>query len=230
MPVSNAAVAPCACARPLRGFSALFAGAALAFAQVNPPQASLLRGTLVERDSGIEGGEFSVRGPESEVVRYRFDSKTRVVLNDFASSIPQLRPGEEVEVQSEAIVDSPLRYARAVHGTSLAPPPRTAVRPVGRLSAAQVASIDPLFPRGDLTFSGVVSFLNDGQLVLRTRDVGEQTILLRRDTRYLASGNIVHGSDLKANMRVFVRAGKDLFGHTEAYQVMWGGFLQPHDR
>ncbi len=228
MPVSDPAVAPGARARPLWGFPAIFAVAAVALAQVYPPQASLLRGTLVERDLGIEGGEFSVRGPESEVVRYRFDSKTRVVQNDFAASIPQLRPGEEVEVQSEAIVDSPLRYARSVRATSIAPPPRTASRPPGRLSAAQIAQIDPLFPRGDLTFSGVVSFLNDGQLVLRTRDVGEQTILLRRDTRYLASGNIVHGSDLKANMRVFVRAGKDLFGHTEAYQVMWGGFLQPH--
>ena len=79
-----------------------------------------------------------------------------------------------------------------------------------------------------MTFSGVIAYVNEGRIVLRTRDSGEQTILLRKDTRYLASGELVRDSDLKSNMRVSVRAGKDLFGHMEAYQVMWGGFLQPH--
>jgi hypothetical protein len=119
-----------------------------------------------------------------------------------------------------------LRYAHWVHATPIAPAPRIAPRPRTRTTAA----IEPLFSRGDLTFSGVVSYLSDNRLVLRTRDLGDQTILLRRDTRYLASGDIAKGSDLKANMRVFVRAGKDLFGHTEAYQVMWGGFLEPRER
>ncbi len=205
--------------------AALLWVAALAPAQVPPQQASFLRGVLVERDDAIAGSEFSIRGPENEVVRYRFDSKTAVTRDDVLASVLQLHPGDLVEVQSGAIADSPLRYARSVHATPIAPPTRIAPRPRTRTTAA----IEPLFSRGDLTFSGVVSFLSDNRLVLRTRDLGDQTILLRRDTRYLASGDIAKGSDLKANMRVFVRAGKDLFGHTEAYQVMWGGFLQPHE-
>jgi len=32
---------------------------------------------------------------------------------------------------------------------------------------------------------------------------------------------------LKPNTRVFVRAGKDIYGEIEAYQVIWGAILQP---
>jgi hypothetical protein len=199
---------------------------ALTQAQAPPSQASFLRGVLLERDAPGDSGEFSVRGPQSEVVRYRFDAKTLVVLGDRTGSIAQLHPGEEVEVQSDPIAESPLRRALFVHAVALPAPPRPTSRP-----RTPTSSLPPetMFPRGDLTYSGVVSFLSDGRLVLRTRDAGEQTILLRRDTRYLAGGDIARGSDLKANMRVFVRAGKDLYGHTEAYQVMWGRFLEPQN-
>ena len=78
-----------------------------------------------------------------------------------------------------------------------------------------------------MTFSGVVSRLSDGRLVLRTRSAGEQTILLRQNTRFVADGESVPAAELKTNMRVFVRAGKDVFGHVEAYQVVWGGILRP---
>ena len=78
-----------------------------------------------------------------------------------------------------------------------------------------------------MTFSGVVSRLSDVQVVLRTRSAGEQTILLRQNTRFVADGETVAAAELKTNMRVFVRAGKDVFGHVEAYQVVWGGILLP---
>jgi Domain of unknown function (DUF5666) len=198
---------------------------AVAWAQVPPPAAPLLRGAFLEGDARVEAGEFSVRGPGNEVVRYRFDAKTRVERGGLATSISLLSPGEQVEVESGPIPDSPLRYARSVLAINALPVQRAAPHPRARPIGSP---LDPQFPRGELTFSGVVLFLADGRLILRTQNAGEQTILLRQDTRYLAGGDIVKGSDLKANMRVFVRAGKDLFGHTEAYQVMWGGFLQPH--
>ena len=199
--------------------------AAAALAQISPPQSPILRGLLLESDARVEAGEFAVRGPQNEVFRYRFDSKTRVERGGMPTAVPLLSPGEAVEVSSAPIADSPLRYAVSVFAVDPLPPPRIARPPRAQ---APVPPLEPLFSRGDLTLSGVVSFLTDGRLILRTRSSGEQTILLRNDTRYLAAGAIVKGSDLKANMRVFVRAGKDLFGHTEAYQVMWGGFLQPH--
>jgi hypothetical protein len=211
--------------------------AAAAWAQTTPPPFPQLHGVLLERDAQINGGEFSVRGADNEVIRYRFDRNSEVWRGEALISIPQLHPNEEVDIQSDAIPESPLRYARSVHAAITKPAvhlaPHTtrvlaAALPLALPAALPVGlTVDPLFSRGDLTFSGVVSFLHDGRLVLHTRNAGELTILLRKDTRFLAGGDIVPGSDLKANMRVFVRAGKDLFGHTEAYQVMWGGFLQP---
>ena len=184
-----------------------------------------MRGAFLEGDVRVEAGEFSVRVPGNEVLRYRFDAKTRVTRGGLATTISLLRSGEPVEVESSLIPESPLRYASSVLASDPLPTPRIASRPRTR---ALGSPIEPLFQRGELTFSGVVSYLADGRLILHTKNLGEQTILLRQDTRFLASGDIVGSSDLKANMRVFVRAGKDLFGHTEAYQVMWGGFLQPH--
>lgn len=190
-----------------------------------------LRGVLLEYDAGVQAGEFSIRGPESEVFRFRFDARTSVERASLPSSFPLLRTGEIVEVKSEPVSGSPLRYAVSVAAVAPIAPPRI-VRPT-RASAAAPNGFplpsDPLFPRGDLTFSGVVSFFDNTRLILRTRAGADETILLRRDTRYLSGGGIASSSDVKANMRVFIRAGKDLFGHTEAYQVMWGGFLEPRE-
>jgi hypothetical protein len=58
-------------------------------------------------------------------------------------------------------------------------------------------------------------------ITLRTRD-GEQTLVLRKDTRYLADGSQQDSGALAVNTRVFVRAGQTLDGGVEAYQVMWG--------
>lgn len=194
-------------------------------------QTAELRGTLLEYDSGVAAGEFAIRGPDSEVFRFRFDALTKVERASMPSSLTMLRSGETVEVKSDAIAGSPLRYASSIRAVEAIAPPRI-VRPAMKLTAGPSGfplPSDPLFPRGDLTFSGVVGFFDGSRLILRTRAGQEQIILLRRDTRYLASGGIAHSTDVKANMRVFVRAGKDLFGHTEAYQVMWGGFLEPRD-
>jgi hypothetical protein len=161
-----------------------------------------------------------VRAAGNEVVRYRFDSKTYVEREERLIEVSGLRPGEHVEVLSDSLAGSPLRYACTIHviGAVAPPRPRTTPRP----------ALAPIFPPGGMTFSGVVSNFSEGRLVLHTRDSGEQTILLRRDTRFLADGESVPAANLKTNMRVFVQAGKDSFGHVEAYQVVWGEILQPH--
>lgn len=204
--------------------SGLIFAAALAFAQVPPSEAPVLRGTLLECDAG-SAGEFAVRGPGSEIVLYRFDAKTRVDRSGMPTTLPLLHVGEEIEVSSAPISNSPVRYANSVTALQALPPPSISRAP--RKPAPVTAPPEPLFARGDLTFSGVVSYLAGGRLILRTRNGEEQTILLRRDTRYLAGGVIAAASDLKANMRVFIRAGKGMFGDTEAYQIIWGGYLQP---
>jgi hypothetical protein len=50
---------------------------------------------------------------------------------------------------------------------------------------------------------------------------------LRKDTRYLKDGQLVEAGQLQPTMRVFVRAGKDVYEQVEAYQVIWGTILTP---
>jgi len=79
---------------------------------------------------------------------------------------------------------------------------------------------------GNLTYSGVVFRITPERLVLHTREDGELALELRRDTRFLSDGEIVEPAALKPNVRVFVRAGKDLYGRLEVYQVIWGKILE----
>jgi hypothetical protein len=191
----------------------------IAGAQFPPP---VLTGVLLERDAPAASGQFSVRAPDNQVYRYRFDGGTAVERDNLAAGVERLNPGEKVEVVSDAVPGSLLRYARTIRVVSPVAPLRT-------LADTRVRSARPVEPMplpGTLTFSGVVSRLNGQRLVLRTRG-GEQTILIRRDTRYVSNGDTVEAADLQPNMRVFVSAGKNLYQQVEAYQVIWGKILEP---
>jgi hypothetical protein len=212
----------------LKAAAALLALLALGAAAQTPPPAALVKGVLLERDTAAGEGQLSVRASDNQVSRYRFDSHTYVVRDGQFTTVPALNPGEDVEVISDSVAGSLVRYARDVHVISEPPAPRT--RPVPASHVVAVSDpLDRLFsplPSGNLTFAGVVYRVTSERVVLHTRD-GDQPILLRRDTRYVGDGASVDGASLKPNMRVFVRAGKDLWDQVEAYQVFWGEILQP---
>ncbi len=187
-------------------------------------QPPIVRGVLLERDTDKPSGEFSVRLPDNQVFRFLFDAKTYVESESRMIDVRRLQPGDKVEVLSDTVNGSLLHYARTIHVIADAPPPR--VLTAGRLRAYHTPS-ERTLPSGTLTFSGVVFRLTGERLVLHTREGGDQPILLRKDTRYLENGEVVEAANLKPNMRVFIRAGKDLYDQVEAYQVIWGGILQP---
>jgi hypothetical protein len=197
-----------------------------------PPAATLAEGVLLERDAPALEGQFSIRGDGNQVFRYRFDSATYVVREGRLTSVPALNPGETVEVISDSVESLLLRYARDVHVVSEAPPAPRAPRSTVPVANRLLTGFDPLersllgSPVGNLTFAGVVYRVTGERVVLHTR-VGDQPILLRRDTRYVHDGASVDSASLKPNMRVFVRGGKDLWDQVEAYQVFWGEILQP---
>jgi hypothetical protein len=198
-----------------------------ALAAQAPPSAAVLRGVVIERDTqpaAGEFGEFSVRAPDAQVFRYRFDDKTNVEREQLLSSIPRLQPGDQVEVVSDEGPASSLRYARTVHVLQAVPPPHVLFQ--SRLRVYRRAE-EHSIPNGTLTYSGVVFRLNSERMMLHTREAGDQTILLRQDTRFLDNGDVVEPSDLQRNMRVFVRAGRTVFNEVEAYQVVWGQILMP---
>ncbi|HUB78480.1 MAG TPA: hypothetical protein VMB03_06780 [Bryobacteraceae bacterium] len=183
-------------------------------------------GVLLERDLNVDSGELAVRAPDNQVYRYRFDPKTVVHRDTFAGGMGHLRLGDQVNVESEPVAGSLLRYAKTIW---VSDSPDTLNRPEDLRRGIAFPLLD-LNPRtGNLTFSGVVARLNGQSLVLRTRE-GEQILLIRRDTRYVANGDTVEAARLQPNMRVFVRAGRNLYEQVEAYQVIWGSILVPAHR
>jgi hypothetical protein len=190
---------------------------------VSPEDAALVSGVLLECDARA-AGEFSIRAADNRVLRYQFDHKTYVEREDHLIEPARLVAGEKVEVLSDSVPGYPLRYARTIHVIQPLPPPRP--QSLGRLRAYDPKA-EPAIRTGNITYSGVVFRLNNQRVILHTREVGDLSILLRKDTRYLADGQLVDADSLKPNMRVFVRAGKDLYNEVEAYQVIWGTILSP---
>ena len=192
---------------------------------------AVLRGVLLERDPQTVSGEFSVRAADDQVFRFLFDGKTYVERDQQPIDVSRLRVKDLVEVVSDEAPGSRLRYARSVHvlpAPAPAPPPLSQGRVRAyRSSADRMVALDRATAAGTLGIAGVVSRLSSDHVVLHTRGAGEQTILLRRDTRYLADGDLVSSNQLQLNMRVFVRAGRTLYNEIEAYQVIWGRILQP---
>jgi hypothetical protein len=216
----------------MRLWGLVFLGAGL-FAADPPPQSAPVLGVLLDRDAESASGQFSIRLDTNEVLRYRFDAATAVERNLQSIDVPRLKPGEKLEVASDPLPGTVLRYARAIRVIA-EPPPVQAPRPqrptslLGRTrSAADRMAEERMLPVGNLTYAGVVFRLSGDRLVLHTRDGREQSVLLRRDTRYLLNGDIVDPATLKLNTPVFVRAGKDLWDQVEAYQVIWGQILSP---
>ena len=191
----------------------------IAGAQFPPPE---LTGILLECDSNVTTGELSVRATDNQVYRFQFDTKTSVERDTLTGGVSRLMPGDKLTVESDAVTGSLLRYARAIHVL-------TAKAPLTLADSRLRAADHPLLQlpqTASLTFAGVVSKLNSESLVLRTRE-GEQTLLIRRDTRYVSNGDSVGAADLRPNMRVFIRAGKNIYEQVEAYQVIWGSILEP---
>jgi hypothetical protein len=190
-----------------------------------PQTGALVGGILLERDAPAASGEFSIRAADNQVFRFRFDPQTHVERDGAALDVARLEPGEKVEVVADRMPHADLRYALAIRATSLAPlPPRALPTVRGR---GDTGAPERPIPVGSLSFSGVISQLSGARVVLHMRDGADQTILLLKDTRYMDSGESVDAAALKPSMRVFVQAGKTIYGQLEAYQVVWGEILRP---
>lgn len=192
--------------------------AALACAQP-PADPGVMRGVLIEHDPEATG-ELAVRAADNHVFRYRYDAHTAV-------DGPPLRVGDQVEVTTGPAGDQPLRYARSIVVTAAVAPPPPVRRAPPHHQPVPVYSVqdERWREQGDLSLSGVIVRLDGMHLVLRTH-AGEKIILLRQDTRYLDNGDVVAMAALKPTMRVFVSAGKNLYGDLEGYQVVWGHILE----
>jgi hypothetical protein len=196
----------------------------LLFGQDTPP-VGMVRGMLLEAELIGSGGSLAVRTPENRVYRFQFDGRTYFEREKRRVNAARLARGDALEIVSDRGEAPALRYARIVHVLDDAPQVRFSPY-LERLRQYRSAT-EHIMPRGTLTYTGIVSRIDGGGLMLRTRSQGEKLILLRPDTRYLDGGSVVDFSALTLSTRVFVRAGKNLDDEIEAYQVVWGEILNP---
>jgi hypothetical protein len=185
--------------------------------------AALVRGVVLECDAK-PAGELSIRTADNQVLRYQFDRKTYAEREERLIEPSRVMAGEQVEIVSDRTPGSQLRYARTIHVIEPKAPPRPLTQGRYRAYNPKLETVRT----GTLTYSGVVYRLNSSRVMIHTREAGDLAIQLRHDTRYLENGVVVEAADLKPNMRVFVRAGKDVYNEIEAYQVIWGTILDPH--
>jgi hypothetical protein len=199
--------------------AALFVIAWMSIAQ-SPP--AFVRGDFVDSKNEDDAGSFRIRTGEGQVYTCTFDQRTWFERNKLRVSAAALEAGDHLEVVSDRSKNSPGGcYARTVHVVEIVTPVRSRLRPYQSVT-------DHIAPRGDLSYAGVVIAVNSSRMEIRPRNQAAPVVLnLRPDTRYIQEGIQVEAGQLKRNTRVFVRAGKDLEGEIEAYQVSWGEILTP---
>jgi hypothetical protein len=182
---------------------ALLLLAAALHAQQTMP-VGILRGNLV----AWQNGSLSIRQADGAVYDCSYDNHTLFQRNRWPIQSSELAGGEPVEVVSDRWPATRACYVRMVSVVYALPK-----SPRRRVPVAEV-----WVPRGYLTYSGLVVKNEDSKITLKTRS-GPRTLRLRPDTRYSEA------SQPLLNKHVFVRAGRNLEGVLEAYQVMWGEIL-----
>lgn len=197
-----------------RHVAVVFFAALLSAEEVTP---GITRGTLMEADAGF----LRIRTAAGAVKRCGFDSHTWIERDRKRLQMEALKTGVPVEAMTDARAGR--CYTRTLR---LDPPPESAAST--RRKPMRSSLLDSLYPRGNLTFAGVVLRRSPTVLVVRTRTEPEKVIMLREDTRFLDSGTPGTAEDLAVNSRVFIRAGKNFENKLEAFQIVWGEISGPN--
>jgi hypothetical protein len=185
----------------------------------------IVRGDMVEWKGTKTTGELIVRSnPDGEMYTCSIDNYSYLERASQRIHPAALEKGEKLEIIADRKAGG-ICYARTVR---VAPPERhPAASHRAPLRTVRSPMLEALYPRGNITYAGVVVRLAPGVLVLRTNRNGEQSLLLRQDTRFLKSGFPSESDALAINERVFVRCGKNLENELEVYQIIWGRIEGP---
>jgi len=184
----------------------------------------ILRGELVSWTGNARAGAITFRNVDSRISECSFDDKTWFERENERIAVSGAHAGDHLEIVADRRGLSTGCYARTVQVLDVLLPRRNAAgKP--RFASHNTAT-ELLAPRGDMTFSGIVTAIDEDRLTLRTRNSGPQTLLLRMDTRYLGGGMALDRSSLARQTLVFVRAGHNLDGDVEAYTIVWGELLE----
>lgn len=182
----------------------------------------IVRGKLSEpKATGLRGG-FLLTAESGRETRCTYDERTWFESQRVRVSLDAFGPADPVEVlvDQKTLADGTRRcYARTVRLAEPNAPKPNPRRPVYR------SVTEHIMPRGNLAFSGVVTGFTTDSVLVKTRTAPSRPFLLRPDTRFLEGGIVSDRANLPVNQVVFVRAGKNIEGHLEVYQVIWGDIV-----
>lgn len=181
----------------------------------------VVRGDFVRIDGTNARGNLQVRNTDGVVVSCGFDPKTYFERDNQRIVPSGISSGDRIELVADHMPGSEICYARTVHVIDATLPKR----PNHRAGRETISPTEAFAPRGDLTFAGIITRVNPDSVVLKLRTGEVQRLLLRADTRYLKQGLRVDPSSLDVSTRVFIRAGRNIDGVIEAYQVIWGEII-----
>jgi hypothetical protein len=192
---------------------ALMMGAALG--QTAMP-AGIVRGAFISFTGSTATGELVIRGSGNTLYACSYDARTYVERLGERIQARQLSGGEPIEILADRKYGSAACYTRMVQVVN--------PHPLQRIGLVTTRPPDSLAPRGDIAFGGTIVACVDGVLTVRTRTV-DMRLRLRRDTRFLHDGLRVDPDQAPVNAHVFIRAGRDIYGDLEAFEVIWGSIV-----
>jgi hypothetical protein len=172
-----------------------------------------VRGNLISWQGSAASGNLTVQRADGAMYDCSYDAHTLFQRDHWPIQVADLTAGEPVEVLSDQ--KSRVCYARMLSVVQGMPAPE------GWRPHAAARPREGFQPRGNLTFGGVVVDSASGTITIKTR-AGARTLLLRSDTRFSGDGVRLEEPGPLLNKHVFVRAGRDIYGVLEAYQIVWG--------
>jgi len=178
----------------------------------------MFHGQMVSWEGSPTKGVLLARSAAGIVEGCGYDALSILELSRERVTVAKLEAGDPLEIITDHKPGSRDCYIRMLQVVPPGPSP-------SRVAAVAARRQTFDLPLGDRTISGVIIRCDARSITLRTHE-GEQTLLLRKDTRYLGDGAQQDAGAVLVNTRVFVRAGPNLYGGIEAYQVMWGEIVE----
>ncbi len=176
------------------------------------------RGPMAGWEGSVTKGQLRARSATGDVFTCGFDAKSYLEFDKQRVTVDKLREGDPLEVLAYRKQGETECYVLSL---TVVPPPAP-VRPNRRIDVTPVKSARPAPVRhGNVNAAGVVVRVNGNSIAVRTRS-GDETFLLRRDTRYFGNGLRMELGDVKVNQRLAVEAGRNIDGQLEAFQLTWG--------
>ncbi|MFN7545653.1 MAG: hypothetical protein ACK5TN_22980 [Acidobacteriota bacterium] len=184
-------------------------------------QPGIVEGRLVR----VKEGAVEVELGADQRKECAVDGRTYIDRERQRMELGDLRAGDLLELVTEKQGVGGRCFARMIHVVG------QEKRFGGRGKVGVVKrSTESFAPRGSLVLTGLVRSVDGVWLELRTRQEGTMRLRLRPDTAFVNEGQEVGREGLERQTAVSVRAGYDLSGELEVFQVSWGGIVQPQGR